>query len=113
MTIEKKSSDALTKIELYKMTQDPEAISLKNVEDITIDLLQWVIYSDTNSNGNDVEILSMMDINGSVYATNSSTFISSFNKALDFFGDEKFSKIKVIHGQSKNGRNYVDCSIIG
>lgn len=113
MTIERKSSDTLTKIELYKMTQDPQTISLKNTEDIIIDLAQWVLYTDINSAGNDIEILSMMDTEGKVYATNSSTFIASFTKALDFFEGESFSKIQVIHGQSKSGRNYVDCSIIG
>lgn len=113
MEIIKASNSNMTKKEIFKMTQNSSNISLKDTEDITINLSGWVLYSDTNSSGNETELLSIIDDQGLVYVTNSQTFRDSFMKMVDFCDDDPVSVIKVIHGKSKNGRNFVDCELVG
>lgn len=115
MEIIRKSSETINPMEFYKMTQNSKNISLKDTEDITINIISWVVYSDINASGNEVELISIIDDQGLVYVTNSKTFRESFIKAVDFFeqNNSSFSVIKVIHGKSKAGRNFIDCEIIG
>lgn len=110
MKIIEKSRE-LTKIEEYLMTLSNDVISMKDVDEgEIISVNAYMIYSDTNSHGEEVEILSIMDDDKKVYATQSATFKRSFLDMYSMMDGEKFSIVKKT-GTTKAGRPYVDCSL--
>lgn len=68
---------------------------------------QYLYYEDVNSKGEDVKILSIIS-GDTKLSTISKTFIDSFFGIVELMEDEPFA-IKIGGGQSKAGRNYVDC----
>ena len=107
-----KSNPDISKRDLYRMTQDADIKSMKDVEaDSTIDVHQYIYYEDENSRGEVVNILAIMGESGEVWSTTSKTFQKSFDTIAELMEDEEFS-IKKKEGVSKAGRPYVDCSLV-
>lgn len=112
MKILYKSNPDVTKRELYRMTQDADIKSMKDVEgDSVIDVHQYIYYEDENSRGEIAHILSIMGESGEVWSTTSKTFQRSFDTIAELMEDEPFT-IKKKEGISKAGRAYVDCSLV-
>lgn len=111
MTITKISKE-LNKKEQYKMTKDAGIKKMKDYVGSSIDVYAYCIYTDFNSKDNkEVEVLSVMDTDGSVYATNSATFKKDFLDIAELMGGEDFS-IGVISGTSKKGREFITCTLL-
>lgn len=111
MTITKISKE-LNKKELYKMTMDAGIKKMKDYVGSSIDVYAYCIYTDFNSKDNkEVEVLSVMDTDGSVFATNSATFKKDFLNIATLMEGEDFS-VGVISGTSKAGREFITCILL-
>ena len=101
------SSKDYTGKELYRVTKSQSIAKVSTIEN-AVTVNGYVIFTDTDKDGNDIDILSI-DTNDGVFATNSKTFIESFLDIVDMIGLPV--EIIVGHGTSKNGRNYIYCDI--
>lgn len=102
----------LTKEEKYFLTKAQDVQKMTEAVGQTLDLEAWAIYKDHNSDGEEVELFSMLTEDGDKFATNSQTFISAFREILDIFEPEEIKRIKVMDGTSKNNRTYVTCAYV-
>jgi len=101
----------LTKKELYHLTMSDTNISMKDIEDgEVLQVSNFAIYTDINSDGEEQTLLSMQTDKGYV-ATNSATFRRNFEKIADLFDGEETLSIKKISGQTKAGRPFVNCTL--
>lgn len=100
----------MSKRDIYALTRG-QSVSLKDVENgagITPDV--WALYTDV-SKGNEVEILSVKDVDGNVFTTNSPTFKEEFAYIADLMSGEQYD-IRVIKRESKAGRTYITCELV-
>lgn len=105
------TSRELTKQELYKMTKSPSILTVNHIEDGAIlEVSAFINYTDTNSEGEENEILAVMGTDGTVWACQSATFKRAFNDLVSIFGNDGFS-IKKLSGTTKAGRPYVNCDL--
>lgn len=112
MEIKVKSSENITKVELYKMTRDSGILSMKDVEaNAECGVKAWVIFDDTNNKGEVSEVLSILTDVGAVWSTTSPTFKESFNEIVNIMDGEPF-RIRKLEGTSKAGRKYVNCALV-
>ena len=96
----------------YLMTKNPDMTSIKDVEDGTqLDITHVCRFTDTNRDGNIVEIETYMDTNGNVYATQSTTFKAYFDDICTIFIGEDVSIIKRSGRIERSGRDYVYCTL--
>lgn len=99
---------------VYKMTRGKTTVSVNKLDDDQLDhdysVSAWLVYTDVNSRGEDVEILSVLTESGLVLAAQSKTFKESFFDIVDIVDDRPFS-IRVLSGTSKSGRRYMDCDL--
>ena len=102
-------SENLSKKEIYMLSQNPAAIKMKDAPEDGITPVKWLKYEDTNNDGEIKTVLSIMNINGDVYATISKTFIETFDNIVDCFGTglEDVDIIFVRKGVSNAGREYI------
>ena len=108
--ITKKSRD-FSKIDIYALTIAPDMVSIKDVEDGTIlDVDGFIRFTDTENTGNDgeVDLLAIMTKTGEVYATQSKTFMRSFEDIFEIMETDVFP-IEKISGETKAGRPFVNC----
>ena len=106
-----KSNKELTKRESYKLTLDPSIKKMKDFIGVQIEVAGYCLYKDVNRDGKEVEVLSIMDNDGGVYATNSETFKRDFMNIADLMDGECYS-IEIISGQSKAGREFITCTLV-
>ena len=109
MEIIRKSKE-FTKHESYKLMKG-ETISLQKSVGIVIDVDAFVLFSDTNQKGDEVEILAILAQDGNVYTTISETFKQRFFEIVDHFGMDDLPAVVVTEGQSNAGRRYIACTI--
>lgn len=105
------TSRELTKKESYNLTFSPSIKKMRDIVGAQIDVSAFVMYEDVNSDGKEQEILSVMDADGTVYATNSPTFKKDFANICEIMDGEDFS-IEVISGTSKAGREFITCTLV-
>ena len=104
------SRNDIDKRTLFKMTKGKDNINVKSMEDGEIfSPVDFVVYRETNSKGDEVEILSILAADDRVICAQSDTFKTSFMEVWDTF--ERECEIKKISGVSKSGREYVDCTL--
>lgn len=109
------SSSELNLQDVYKLTKSPSIIRMQDIKGNSISVCKWAIYEDekTDKDGavTTTEILSIMDDDGEVYATNSPTFIRSFMECFNLceMYNCTIDSVQVATGRSKNGREYIDC----
>lgn len=113
MKIIKSSNENMSKYDMYELTQSNAIQSMKKCEDRRIlEVDSYLLYEDTDRNGNDVLLLSILDeLTGDVFVSQSATFQDSFCKALDYLEDGKLY-IRVLHATSKAGRQYINCAMV-
>ena len=104
------TSKELTRAEAYQLTLSPAIQKMSEQEGQIIEVSQWCIYSDLDSNGKEQELLSILTPENEVFATNSQTFSTDFMYMLEFFGEAGVRAIKVISGTSKAGRKFITCA---
>ena len=113
MNITRKSSEELSKQELFKATLSPTIGKMADAEGSTIQVKDWVIYEDNDKKDPEKvnTILSIIDATGQVLATNSKTFIDMFCNIVDIMGTDPF-ELLVTGGNSKAGRHYLTCDLV-
>lgn len=114
MKILKQSRENLSNYDLYELTQSNAIRSMKDCEDrLIINVEDYVLYEDTDRNGNDITLLAVMDAKtGDVYASQSQTFRENFEKALEFVQKGEPLFIRVLHGKSRAGRSFINCALV-
>lgn len=87
-----------------------QTTQIKDLEDGTeINIDYWALFTD-DSKETESEVLTIVDKNGVVYATISDTFKKNFFRMVEIFDDEEFAIVK-ISGETKNGRDFVNCDL--
>lgn len=114
MNIIAKSASVTSAHDLYVLMQAPDREKLTAAKGAILTLESWVLYTDVSSKGDEVTLLAMTTDDGKAYCTNSSTFCKDFNNAVDMYKQfgEEFTKIQVVTGTSKNGREYIACKVV-
>ena len=115
MIITSKSSESFTKAELYRMTKSPSIVSVKTVADgTTMSPIGWLTFDDENNEGEVSHMLSIIGVGEDdqevVWTCQSQTFKDNFMDLWELFKGDNF-KIKKLSGQSKAGREYVNCDL--
>lgn len=115
MNIIAKSANVVSAFDLYKLVQSPERKKLTDIKGQDIELDKWVLYTEPDKDGKEMKLLALSTVDGTAYCTNSATFCRSFESAVATFGQfgEEFHDIQVTTGKSKNGRDYIDCVVVG
>ena len=104
-----KSKD-FDKVEEYLMTKGKDVHSVKDVEDGTSIVVDgYIVFTDTNKNGDEIEIMSIITPEKEVYATQSQTFKESLLDIISIIGVG--APIVKISGKTKAGRPFVDCKL--
>lgn len=116
LNIIKKSSENITKKDVFKMTKNQNIRTMKTVDDGSImTVVHWCLFEDNNSSGEVVEILSIMNESGEVFATNSKSFKDMFFDIIDILdeGDDvEGFEIEKLGGKTKAGRDFVTCALV-
>ena len=112
MKVSRTKNETISVKDKYLMTMNPEFRRMRDAEGTCVPVLNWMLYSDTDKDGNEQTLLSILSEDNVAYATNSRTFIESFDTLRDMFEDsgEEITAIKVIGGQSKAGRHFITCA---
>lgn len=115
MIITSKSSESFTKAELYRMTKSPSIVSVKTVADgTTMSPIGWLTFDDENNEGEVSHMLSIIGVGEDdqevVWSCQSQTFKDNFMDLWELFKGDNF-KIKKLSGQTKAGREYVNCDL--
>lgn len=97
-----------TGIEKYLMTTAPTIKTVKTLQDgDVINVAGYIEFIDEKEDGTTAELMSIITTDKTVYSTQSVTFKRSI-KNIETVIQFPFP-VKKISGQSKAGRNYVDC----
>lgn len=115
MTITTMSSENFTKAELYRMTKSPSIVSVKAIPDgTTMTPIGWLTFDDENNKGEVSHMLSIIGVGEDdqevVWSCQSQTFKDNFMDLWELFKGDNF-KIKKLSGQTKAGREYVNCDL--
>lgn len=100
-----KDAKTLDKKTLFKMTKGQDRTPLSTLKGEEFTPTAYCLYSYTNSDGQDVDGLSLL-INGDVYITSSEPMINSFETILSVFGDDDDVTLTIVGKTSKSGREY-------
>ena len=114
MNIIAKSANITSPMDMYNLTKSPERTKLSEVSGQVLELYKWLVYSEPNSKGEEVTLVSMTTKDGKAYTSNSGTFIRHFSSAVTMFAEfgAEFSTIQVVSGHSKSGREFITCKVI-
>lgn len=97
-----------TEIEKYLMTTAPTIKTVKTLQDgDVINVAGYLEFIDEKEDGTTAELMSIITTDKAVYSTQSVTFKRSI-KNIEAVMQFPFP-VKKISGQSKAGRNFVDC----
>lgn len=103
-------SKEFSKVEMYKMTRGA-VTSVKDSVGAVIEPVAYLLYSDVNSRGEEVEILSIMTKDGEIFSATSKTFKEEFSYIWKLMDGEPF-KISILDGTAKSGRTFVTCTLV-
>lgn len=113
MEIIKKSNTEMSKKDIFMMTKNQSIRTVKSLQNgAKINVTHWVEFKDVNNNGEIVEILSMMDEDGSCYASNSKSFKEMFFDIIEILEQDSGFTIEKLGGKTKAGREFVTCGLI-
>lgn len=105
------ASKELSKKEEYLMIHNQATKKLKDAVGMVFGVDMWALIKNVDDeDGTESTILSIKTSDGDFYATNSATFIKEFNNIVEIFGVE-LPEIEVLTGTSKNGRDFISCTI--
>lgn len=109
-----KSSNGLTTKEQYRLCMGDGSQKMIDAIGQTMELRAWALYEDVDKATGEVhEVLSIANEDGEIFSTVSRTFIETFTGMMEFFEafGETVAAITITGGKSKNGRQYVSCTI--
>lgn len=102
-----KSSNGLSKQDIYRMSHNT-SISAKDLAGSTLDVAAYLYYHDTNSRGEDVNVL-VLKTALDLVSTISGTFAKAFMDIVEAF--DLPVQIRVIVGKTSKGRDFVTCEL--
>lgn len=71
----------------------------------------WMLYADKDlKTEEEKEVVSLL-VEGTAYATISSSFVREFKKIVDIFGSDELPELEVISGRTKNGREFISVTV--
>ena len=105
-----KQSREFTVGEMARLTMG-NSTKLSTLENQIVDLDSYIIFEDVNRETSESKTVLVLTTNGTKYGTISPTFINNFLQLADMYevSGVPFTCIKVVGGQSKNGRHYIAC----
>lgn len=106
------SDESVTGKVLFALTKSPAIKKMSDSEGELFTVDKWVVYEDVDKKDPEKTntILSILDTNGVIRATNSATFTDMFIDIVQMMGNAGFD-IKVVKGTSKAGREFVTCDM--
>lgn len=107
MTINRESSE-ISKKERYLLANDPRIQKMSSAPEV-LGVSAYLMFDDVRADGTINKITSIMDETGAIYASNSVTFYSAFETIVECFGDD-FNHIRILHGKTKSGRDFLTCT---
>ena len=107
------TSRELSAKDKWKLTRDAGILKMSDFEGQTIQPITYCVYTDVNSEGQEQTLLSIMDSEGKVYATNSETFRREFLDMVKVFTESKepLESILIMGGTTNAGRHYITCAL--
>lgn len=98
-----------TPVEKYLLTVAPTIKAVKTLQDgDVINVAGYLEFIDEKEDGTTAELMSIITTDNVVYSTQSVTFKRSIKDIETVMQEFPFT-VKKISGQSKAGRNFVDC----
>lgn len=100
--------------ETYDLVESPAIMSLKSLENRELVCVgNWAMYEIKNNAGEIITILAIQDsTTGQVYAGQSKTFQSEFEKIVALNPSTDDFWIEVLKRRSKAGRDYMICALV-
>ena len=109
-----KCNKELDAYDMYDLTESPAIMSLKSLENRELICVEnWLMYQTTNNAGESINVLAIQDsTTGQVYAGQSKTFQSEFEKIVALNPSTDDFWIEALKRRSKAGRDYMICALV-
>lgn len=105
-----KKSRELSKQEIYLLTMNPKADSVKNHISERVEVSAWLLFEDADKKTGAVhQVLSVLTPENEVFTTISPTFQADFMNMAELFNNE--FAFEIISGKSKADREFVTCAL--
>lgn len=113
MVILMQSKDLKNK-EIYKLTKSENVVGLSTLPENTVfNIEKYALIEKEDRNNNKQEYLYIETDKGSLYATNSRSFIDEFLDVVSLEEDvSKLPEIRLLKGKSSNNRTYITCRAV-
>ena len=100
--------------DLYFLTMSPEIEKMTTVKGEILALDKWAMFEDANRKTGEMQRILSIKSGDKMYATNSVTFIESFEAMLECFDTMglEVHHILVATGTSKSDREFINCVYI-
>lgn len=99
---------------IYNMAHGQSRKPLKEFDGDIMEVDNYLIYTDTNQDGEVFTFVSIREKDGTTWTTNGATFVREFMaivEAVESCG-EKLDAIKIVDGVSKKGRPFRTCEMV-
>ena len=109
------ASRDLSKKETYKVTDFTGNLKLDKElsegTEIRIDVDYYVKCEVNNDDGENYNVIVVVDKDGKRYSTGSSSFMNSFDRIVDVMDGEDFAVIAFKRESKKSGKTYICCTL--
>lgn len=99
---------------LYNMMHGSSRGALKDYDGDEMEISNFVIYTDTNQDGELMTCVTLREPDGTMWTTNGATFVRDFSmivEACERCGEE-LTAIRIVEGKSKKGRTFRTCEMV-
>lgn len=100
--LDKRTAYKLTRTQAKKMIEAAGSVLTPSA---------FVLYEDADAKSGEIKTVLTLEADGEIFGTISTVFIREFMDAAEYF-DGNPGSIKVITGETRNGREYVTCEIV-
>lgn len=110
MTIKSKSEN-ITDRQAFQITRGGNLGRMKDNIGRTLDIVGYMRYEDTDSDGKVRDLLAIITGDGDIVATNSETMIRTFDAIIEQF-PLPINDVQIYSNTSKNGREYLNFQLV-
>ncbi len=105
-----RQSKEFTVGEMARLTMG-NSTKLSVLENQIVDMDSYIIFEDVDRGTGETKTVLVLTAGGTKYGTISPTFINDFFQLVDMYdiGGIPFTRMKVVGGESKNGRHFIAC----
>lgn len=113
MEILKKKNNTDKASTLYNMLHGSSRLALKDFDGDMMELENYIVYTDTNQDGDLMTCVTLREPDGTTWTTNGPTFVRDFQTILEACEScgETLDKIRIVDGKSKKGRTFRTCEM--